>query len=268
MKRLLLLLSILISANQLFSNAFIDDEKTKTLTTTSIPDPAFEQELINLGYDSGPTNGEVLTANISGVTNLYLSYLGITSLTGIEDFTALESLHFQGNTAIASIDLTSNLNLNTLKVFDFPNLTSIDITGLTNISEILLSNLAGITTLDYSNLNSLDKIQLSRLSNLSSLNVSGLSNLTSLSVSRSVLTSLDLSPLIGLSQLVLSNNNNLSSVNLKTTATANINSVQINNNPLLTCVEVDAGVPIIGMPTWYQFNGSIFNVDCANPATY
>ncbi len=34
--------------------------------TTAIPDPNFEQALIDLGYDTAPINGSVPTANISG----------------------------------------------------------------------------------------------------------------------------------------------------------------------------------------------------------
>ena len=37
--------------------------------TTAIPDTAFEQALIDLGYDN-VLDGSVLTANISGVTEL------------------------------------------------------------------------------------------------------------------------------------------------------------------------------------------------------
>jgi Leucine-rich repeat (LRR) protein len=237
---------------------------------TSVPDAAFEQELINLGYDTGTPNGSVPTANISGVTTLYLAYLGIKDLTGIEDFAALENLTFQGNqAALISIDLTANSNLKTLSVFDFPNLTAIDITGLSNLTDILLSNLVGITTLDYSNMSSLNKVQISRLSNLSTVNVTGLSPLTEFSISNSpLISSLDLSPLTSLNQLVLSNNTQLSTVNLATGTTAAISYVQLNGNTLLTCVEVDAGVPLIGMPTWNQSNGFIFNEDCSNPATY
>jgi Leucine-rich repeat (LRR) protein len=237
---------------------------------TSVPDAAFEQELINLGYDTGTPNGSVPTANISGVTTLYLAYLGIKDLTGIEDFAALENLTFQGNqAALISIDLTANSNLKTLSVFDFPNLTAIDITGLSNLTDILLSNLVGITTLDYSNMSSLNKVQISRLSNLSTVNVTGLSPLTEFSISNSpLMSSLDLSPLTSLNQLVLSNNTQLSTVNLATGTTAAISYVQLNGNTLLTCVEVDAGVPLIGMPTWNQSNGFIFNEDCSNPATY
>lgn len=38
--------------------------------TTLIPDANFEQALIDLGYDSGTPDGQVLTANNSGVSTL------------------------------------------------------------------------------------------------------------------------------------------------------------------------------------------------------
>ena len=60
--------------------------------TTEIPDPNFEQVLIDLGYDTAPINGSVLTANISGVTSLSVSSNNIADLTGIEGFTALTEL--------------------------------------------------------------------------------------------------------------------------------------------------------------------------------
>ena len=60
--------------------------------TTLIPDPNFEQALIDLGLDTAPINGSVPTANISGVTDLDVSNKNISDLTGIEDFTALTDL--------------------------------------------------------------------------------------------------------------------------------------------------------------------------------
>lgn len=62
--------------------------------TTAIPDPGFEQILINDGIDSdGTINGQVLTADIAGIIALDLSSGGnIQDLTGIEDFSALKVL--------------------------------------------------------------------------------------------------------------------------------------------------------------------------------
>ena len=80
---------------------------------TMIPDANFEQELINLGYDTGTLNGSVPTANIDTVTGLELGNLNISDLTGIEDFTDLIYLECEGNNLI-TLDLSHNPNLESL----------------------------------------------------------------------------------------------------------------------------------------------------------
>ena len=80
---------------------------------TMIPDANFEQELINLGYDTGTPNGSVPTANIDTVTGLELGNLNISDLTGIEDFTDLIYLVCEENNLI-TLDLSNNPNLESL----------------------------------------------------------------------------------------------------------------------------------------------------------
>jgi Leucine-rich repeat (LRR) protein len=66
--------------------------------TTSIPDSNFEQALITLGIDSDATvNGQVLTADISGVTSLNIRNKIIADLTGIEDFNSLQTFNCSFN---------------------------------------------------------------------------------------------------------------------------------------------------------------------------
>jgi len=66
--------------------------------STLIPDPNFEQALINLGYDTGTPDGSVPTANISSVDSLDVNTgNNITNLTGIEDFAALAYLLCNNN---------------------------------------------------------------------------------------------------------------------------------------------------------------------------
>lgn len=80
---------------------------------TLIPDPKFEQELINLGLDVAPVNGSVPRANISGVTSLDVANSNITDLTGIQDFGSLKSLACNNNN-LAILDLTKNIALTSL----------------------------------------------------------------------------------------------------------------------------------------------------------
>ena len=90
--------------------------------TTAIPDPFFEQALIDLGIDSdGEMNGQVLTSDIEDITELILdnnsfydyNYDGGINLTGIEGFTSLETLRIS-YVIISHIDLTQNTQLKVL----------------------------------------------------------------------------------------------------------------------------------------------------------
>jgi hypothetical protein len=138
---------------------------------TSVPDSNFEQALIDLGYDTGPTDGFVPTANINTVTVLSVPNLSIQSLVGIEDFTMLETLNCSGND-IVTLDLQSNMNLthvycyynsltsltlpntNTLQQLEFYNnfLTGgIDLSPYTNLTFLRSYNNPSLGTLDVSN---------------------------------------------------------------------------------------------------------------------
>ncbi len=80
---------------------------------TLIPDPAFEQKLIDIGLDTDGENGKVITTNIASLKSLDVSSSNITNLTGIEDFTSLTYLDC-GSNKISNIDLTENTVLTTL----------------------------------------------------------------------------------------------------------------------------------------------------------
>tara|TARA_B100001758_G_C18294742_1_gene548986 strand:+ start:245 stop:865 length:621 start_codon:yes stop_codon:yes gene_type:complete len=76
---------------------------------TFVPDDNFEQELINLDLDN-IFDDYVLTANIDSVRSLWIPNNGISDLTGIEDFTALEELFCHSN-QLSSLDLSNNIQL-------------------------------------------------------------------------------------------------------------------------------------------------------------
>ncbi|MCK5637396.1 MAG: hypothetical protein KAH67_01715, partial [Flavobacteriaceae bacterium] len=114
MKTKLLLLALLLI------NFFTYSQKT------TIPDANFEQALIDLGYDTAPTNGMVPTVNINSITNLDVSNKSIADLTGIEDFSALQILTCKDN-QLTSLDMKDNPSL---IVLDAKNnqLTSLNVT--------------------------------------------------------------------------------------------------------------------------------------------
>jgi len=74
---------------------------------TAIPDANFEKALIGFGLDSGEIDGQVLTANINGVTGINLDGSNISDLTGIEGFTALEYLRCDYN-QLTRLDVSQN----------------------------------------------------------------------------------------------------------------------------------------------------------------
>ena len=156
---------------------------------TQIPDPNFEQALIDLGIDSdGIVNGQVLTSDIETVTSLNINNKGIQDLTGIEGFAALEildvssnqvqSLTFSQNLALkelifdhslwlTEIDVSNNVNLELLRS-SYSFLSELDLTHNTNLLELVLGDPSpsanhGIEYLDLTQNNMLQKLQLINL---------------------------------------------------------------------------------------------------------
>ncbi len=76
---------------------------------TFVPDDNFELALINLGYDFA-LDDTVETTAIDTVNSLYINGLGISDLTGIEDFTALTELFCYSN-QLSSLNLSNNTQL-------------------------------------------------------------------------------------------------------------------------------------------------------------
>lgn len=97
---------------------------------TNIPDPNFEQALIDLNYDN-VIDGSVLTANIATVTFLNVFNKNISDLTGIEDFIALEDLMCSNN-QFTSLDLSSNVNLHSISAYNCNQLSWLDVSNGNN----------------------------------------------------------------------------------------------------------------------------------------
>ena len=98
---------------------------------TYVPDDAFEQALINLGYDN-VLDDSVSTTSVDTVTYLYISNSNISDLTGIEDFSSLTQI-FCHNNQIEVLDLSDNTHL--LEVNCNNNqLVSLDVRNDNNLS--------------------------------------------------------------------------------------------------------------------------------------
>ena len=200
--------------------------------TTYVPDGNFEQALIDLGYiTDGGIDGSVTTSEISTITTLDVSSKNISDLTGIEDFTSLETL-IVSNNQLTRLDLSQNTNLIFLDASNNPLTTLIlasdDIAkssdSKTSQQAIFAPN-NNILNIDIHDTD-LVEIDLSNAPNLESFYAQG-----------SKLTSLD-----------VSNNGNLTVLN-------------ITNNPL-TCVQVSQ-TQLNSLPSdWEKDAATVYNTDC------
>ena len=150
------------------------------INATNFPDAAFRNYVSTL--DANPTNGYLTEDEINPTESMEVSSMNITSLKGIEYFTALKYLKCEGN-QLTDLDLSKNT---TLEVLDCSNnkLTALDVKANT-----------ALTTLDcYDN-------------QLTALDVSANTALEYLNCSNNKLTALDMTHNTSLEQLDCSGNN-------------------------------------------------------------
>ncbi len=269
---------------------------------TVIPDSNFEQALIDLGYDTAPIDGSVLTANISVIGYLNINSKGINDLTGIGDFSSLETLFADSNN-LATVDLTQNSQLYSIS-FAYNQLTSIQLSTTSiypislnlhnnNLSD-LNSSLIGVDLQDlnvaYNQLNGLDLSNNSNLqyltahvNPLTSLNINGLTNLTDLACDSTLLSSLDLSTNSNLTFASLAQNNYLTSLDFSNTVltqlfcfgndqlscldlsnvTYSITYLKADFNSSLSCIRVD-DIPYANQNFTLIGDNTNFSLDCNN----
>jgi Leucine-rich repeat (LRR) protein len=189
----------------------------------------FEDKLIALGIDKDGKNGSVLLADISNVKSIDVSNSGITNLSGIEYFTALEILICKGN-VLTTINLSSNTALKYLDCSNNP-LATLDVSKNMLLIELLCNGIAI----------KLNKINSAKTSVATQLNVLDLSNnlfLTKLNCSNNQLASLDVSKNTLLTDIDCSNNS-LQNLNVSNGNNTNMLNVNFKSNSILSCIKVD-----------------------------
>ncbi|MFC0777836.1 T9SS type A sorting domain-containing protein [Flavobacterium sp. HJSW_4] len=168
-----------LNSEILVDNVSIVDIKDIPLQYTKIPDVEFEKKLISLGLDSGATDGQVLTSNIKTVKSLTLDTRVISDLTGIQDFTALETLVAKGATYLYPTAESDGI-LKTLDVSKNINLLSLD------------CSVNKLTSLDISNNPKLNYLNCGE-NKITSINTANNPNLWLLSVDSNLITTIDIS---------------------------------------------------------------------------
>lgn len=171
--------------------------------TTSIPDPNFEQALIDLGYDAGSPDGSVPTANISGVISLSIDNKSISDLTGIEDFSALEFLHAPDN-LLTNIDVSQNTSLNHLTLTN-NNIEVIDVSQNTALEYLWVSD-NPIDSVDITNNPAMLSLQCSFGDSLEHVDISGCSNLVVVGCAGNRLSSIIMDQNTALTELICYDN--------------------------------------------------------------
>ena len=220
---------------------------------TLIPDPIFEQYLIDEGYDTAPIDGSVPTANIVNVTIVDLNNTSVSNLTGIEAFTALTRLEVY-NTLLSNLNVSQNTALTYLEVSQ-TSLSSLDVsmnTALTHLSAARIS----LSSLDVSTNTALTFLSV-YMTSLSSLDVSTNIALTRLDAYITSIPSLDISTNTALTNLDVFNtplNNldvsaNTALTNLNVSYTS-LSSLDVSTNTALTSLHAhNISIPSLDVST-------------------
>ncbi len=204
---------------------------------TYVPDDNFETRLIELGYDSGPLDDFVPTNLISGVTFLNVSGRSIADLTGLEDFTALETI-FCNNNNLTTINTSQNTALFNLRCHT-NQISSLDLSANTNL-QYLSASPNNLTTLD--------------LQFNTALKEAFLTN--------NDLVELNLDNCVALERLQIKGNN-LSALSLANGNNINITEFTAENNPNLSCINVDdATASYLSDPFWIKDTTASYSVHC------
>jgi len=208
-----------------------------TNRVTIIPDPIFEQLLIDSGVDDF-IDGQVLTAAVETIEVLEVSGEGISDLTGIQDFRLLRRLDCSSN-FLESLDVSNmpfledlNCGANYFSGTDISNSTGLlNITGAVALKQLLCAGnyLQDLDTSDLSNLEVLNCAD----NNINLLNVASNTKLKRLNCSNNELASLDLSNTVILEQLNC-DSNELSSLILINSPNSNLVILSCADNQLST----------------------------------
>ena len=164
------------------------DDDGGTVELTQIADPAFEQALIDLGFDN-VLDGSIRTSSAEGIVDLVINDKGISSLSGIEDFINLQNLWAQDN-ELAQVNLAQNTKL----IFIFLDGNQLEDLEVVNLAELEKIGVSGnlLTTIDVSNNFNLELLDVSA-NTLEEIDVSANENLFQFSVVSNPLTCIKVS---------------------------------------------------------------------------
>jgi len=239
--------------------------------TISIPDPNFEQRLIDLGIDTNGLNGNIFVTDAEGVTALFLSNSNISSLEGLEAFENLQNLSASDNN-ISSIDVSENIFLQSINLSS--NIISVlDVTQNTVLTDLSLK-INNLSTLDLSQNTALDYLNLES-NNFENIDLSANTNLTFIDLQQNKITNFDASPFTQLEHLQLQNMQEgfkLSSINTTGLANlaflnislSNVEAIDVTTNISLETLSLVSSPLITAIDVSNNQQLSLLNVDLCN----
>lgn len=238
------------SANSevLIDNVSVVDVADIPLQYTLIPDIEFEKKLISLGIDSGAIDGKVLTSKIQTVKTLTVDTRVVSDLTGIQDFTALETLSATGGSyyfptaeadgLLKTLDVSKNTNLISLNC-SINKLTSLDVSNNKKLTTLDCGE-NKIAAINITNNPNLQKLSLDNTL-IDTIDISKHLALTTFTCSGTKVTSFDVSKNTGLSLLNVSNNK-LTAIDVS--KNTNLYALYCDSN-LLTSIDVSKNLNLL-----------------------
>ncbi|WP_282136694.1 hypothetical protein [Seonamhaeicola maritimus] len=170
-----------------------------------IPDPNFEQALIDAGFDNNGMNGNILLSEAEAIITLDVSDKSIMNLTGIEAFVNLETLNasnnlievpnFLFNTKLTYLDISHNL-IDYILWADNDNILYLDV-SYNQLTELIIEGTKDVTTLKCNN------------NLITDLNTEFLPNLELFDISSNLFEAIDVSNIDGLATFDATENPNL-----------------------------------------------------------
>lgn len=198
----------------------------------------FEIQKLFIGFTS------ISEINVNHLLNLELLYIANTN---IEEIVLQNNLKLEelvcSQTPLQNIDVSANLNLKSL-ILGNTTVSSIDLSYNQKL-ERFISWYDNIPEIDLSDKPYLDFIFL-QYSNVNTLNLTNSENISKIHIEGNFIDSIDLSNFINLNEVVLKSNQ-LKFLNLKNGYNQSIQNIDLENNPDLTCIQVDD-------PAWSEAN--------------
>jgi hypothetical protein len=203
--------------------------------SVTIPDANFKAYLVGNTAINTNADTEIQVAEASAFSGtIDCSNMSISNLTGIEAFTALTDLRCYNNTLV-SLNVSQNVNLTYLSCLS-NSIPTLDVSNNTSL-EILFCRDNALTVLDVSNNTQLTHLDCST-NGITAIDLSNNALLQLFHPRNNFFTALDLSNNPALWNFDGANNL-LTALNVANGNNTNVTSFFADNNPNLTCIEVD-----------------------------